>query len=404
MADSRGMIKDIMTGIFLLAVVGLLVFFTVIISGVDLIKGRYMKTCNICFTDVGTLKAQDPVYVRGLKVGSVQSLNLIPGAVMVKIAVDSTVTLREDYAITIGKTSMLGGTCLQITEGASPTLLPEGTPLTGLPPVDVMADLGELVKELRDAVDPQNLESAVTNIQTISADLAVITHRVREGEGTIGKLLSEDSSLYEDLTANLANLKVITEEIRTGKGLLGKLINEDDSTYEALKTAVANINETTENLKAGKGLLGKLINEEDTTYGELKATMANLNAVTTDIKEGKGLLGKLLKEDDTTYNDLKVALVNIRQVTEKLNDPNSGFGRLLAEESTLIADLESSAENIRLITEKLEKGDGTLGKLVNDDQVAVELESAIKDVRQIIDNMRDTAPITTFSSLFFSGL
>jgi phospholipid/cholesterol/gamma-HCH transport system substrate-binding protein len=91
-------------------------------------------------------------------------------------------------------------------------------------------------------------------------------------------------------------------------------------------------------------------------------------------------------------------------VTEKLNNPATGFGRLLSQESPLITDLEATAANLRLITERLEKGDGTLGKLVNDDAVAVEIEAAIKDVRQIIDNMRDTAPITTFSSLFFGGL
>ncbi|MBR5587936.1 MAG: hypothetical protein IKW23_03690, partial [Kiritimatiellae bacterium] len=98
------------------------------------------------------------------------------------------------------------------------------------------------------------------------------------------------------------------------------------------------------------------------------------------------------------------ALENIRMVTEKLNDPKSGFGRLLSQDSTLVADLEASAASIRTITAKLENGEGTLGRLVNDDGVAVEMEAAIKDVRQIIDNMRDTAPITTFTSLFFGGL
>ena len=111
-----------------------------------------------------------------------------------------------------------------------------------------------------------------------------------------------------------------------------------------------------------------------------------------------------MREEDESYNDLKASLANIRQVTEKLNDPKSGFGRLLSQDSTLVGDLEVAAANIRSITEKLENGDGTLGKLVNDDSVATELEAAIKDVRQIIDNMRDTAPITTFTSLFFGGL
>ena len=69
-----------------------------------------------------------------------------------------------------------------------------------------------------------------------------------------------------------------------------------------------------------------------------------------------------------------------------------------------MADLEAAASNIRGLTAKLERGEGTLGKLVNEDTVAVEIEAAIKDVRQIIDNMRDTAPITTFTSIFFGGM
>lgn len=369
MANSRGMIKEVMTGIFLAVMVALLVFFTVIISGVDLLRGKDARVCYVQFEDVGALKMQDPVYVRGLKVGSVLGLKLIPGAVEVKISLDPNVVLHKDYSVTVGKTSMLGGTCLQITEGGTEELLTDMTQLTGQTPTDMMADLGELVKGLREAVNPEELRQTVSNIQKASADVAVLTERIRKGEGTIGKLLAEDSTLYDDLTVSINNLKLITSDIHDGKGLLGKLISEEDSTYD-----------------------------------DLRATIANLNAVTTNLSEGKGLLGKLMREEDESYNDLKASLANIRQVTEKLNDPKSGFGRLLSQDSTLVGDLEVAASNIRSITEKLENGDGTLGKLVNDDSVATELEAAIKDVRQIIDNMRDTAPITTFTSLFFGGL
>ncbi len=369
MAESRGMVKEIMTGIFLTAIIALLVFFTVIISGVDMLHGRNTRFCEIRFTDVGALKEQDPVFVRGFKVGSVQGMKLAPGAVVVKISLDNEVVLREDYAITVGKTSMLGGTCLQINEGVAAPIATDVTEFVGIAPTDMMADLGELVNELRASINPEELSATITNIQKASADIAVLTERIRKGEGSIGKLLSDDSQVYDDLSATLSNLKTVTDDIRTGKGLLGKLISEEDSTYD-----------------------------------DLRATIANLNTVTGNLSSGKGLLGKLMSEEDQSYEDLKVSLANIRQVTEKLNDPASGFGRLLSQDSTLVGDLEVAAKNIRSITEKLEKGDGTLGKLVNDDSVAVELESAIKDVRQIIDNMRDTAPITTFSSLFFGGL
>jgi phospholipid/cholesterol/gamma-HCH transport system substrate-binding protein len=363
------MIKEIMTGIFLSVIVALLIFFTIIISGVDLLHGRHTRVCEVRFVDVGALKVQDPVYVRGLKVGSVQALKLVPGAVMVRLTLDADVVLREDYSMTIGKTSMLGGTCLQINEGVSENVLPETVALNGVAPTDMMADLGELVNELRSAINAEELRATISNIQKASADFAVLTERIRKGEGTMGKLLSEDSKLYDDLMASLDNLKAVTSDLRSGKGLLGKLISEEDTTYE-----------------------------------DLRATIANLNTVTGNLSECKGFLGKLMSEEDESYDDLKASLANIRLVTEKLNNPATGFGRLLSQESPLIADLEATAANLRLITERLEKGDGTLGKLVNDDAVAVELEAAIKDVRQIIDNMRDTAPITTFSSLFFGGL
>lgn len=404
MANSHGYIKDILTGIFLLAIVGLLAFFTIVISGVDMIRGRNTCARYVRFMDVGALKEQDPVYVRGLKVGSVQSLELLPNAVQVKLILDQQVTLRKDYKVTVGKTSMLGGTCVQITEGSDAEVLPADFPLEGLTPPDMMADLGELVKGLREAINPDELRQTISNIQKASADIAVLTERVQRGEGMVGKLLSDDNSAYEDLSAGLDNFRAITEDLRTGKGLLGKLISEEDNTYAELQSAIANLNKVTEGLANGQGLLGKLMREEDNTYAELKSTISNLNTVTDGLVNGKGLLGKLMREDDSTYADLKAALENIRMVTEKLNDPKSGFGRLLSQDSTLVADLEASAASIRTITAKLENGEGTLGRLVNDDGVAVEMEAAIKDVRQIIDNMRDTAPITTFTSLFFGGL
>ncbi|MBR4945983.1 MAG: MCE family protein [Kiritimatiellae bacterium] len=404
MANSHGYIKDILTGIFLLAIVGLLAFFTIVISGVDMIRGRNTCARYVRFMDVGALKEQDPVYVRGLKVGSVQSLELLPNAVQVKLILDQQVTLRKDYKVTVGKTSMLGGTCVQITEGTDAEVLPADFPLEGLTPPDMMADLGELVKGLREAINPDELRQTISNIQKASADIAVLTERVQRGEGMVGKLLSDDNSAYEDLSAGLDNFRAITEDLRTGKGLLGKLISEEDNTYAELQSAIANLNKVTEGLANGQGLLGKLMREEDNTYAELKSTISNLNTVTDGLVNGKGLLGKLMREDDSTYADLKAALENIRMVTEKLNDPKSGFGRLLSQDSTLVADLEASAASIRTITAKLENGEGTLGRLVNDDGVAVEMEAAIKDVRQIIDNMRDTAPITTFTSLFFGGL
>ena len=54
------------------------------------------------------------------------------------------------------------------------------------------------------------------------------------GKGTIGKLLSEDDTLYNDLVEAAASIKNISASIEKGEGTLGKLI-KDDELYEEAK-------------------------------------------------------------------------------------------------------------------------------------------------------------------------
>ena len=332
---SQSILPEVITGLFVVAVVALLAFFTIIISGVDWLHGKHTVLRQARFEQVGSLRVQDPVHVRGMKVGSVQSLSLGEDCVWVNFRINADVPLRADASVTVGQTSLLGGSCLVLEPGsASAEPLPESAPIGGKPPVDIMDNLGELVAELREAVDPEDLRTSLANIRTISADLADLSGRARRGEG----------------------------------------------------------------------LIGRLFDPKDTTYDDVQATVANFRTLSGDLREGKGLLGKLLREEDTAYADLQASLANIREITAKLNNPQSGFGRLLSSDSPLIGDLEATAANLKAITTKLESGEGTLGRLVNDQAIADEVEAALRDVRQIIDNMRDTAPITTFSSLFFSGM
>lgn len=332
---SQSILPEVITGLFVVAVVTLLAFFTIIISGVDWLHGKHTVLRQARFEHVGSLRVQDPVHVRGMKVGSVQSLTLGDGCVWVNFRINADVPLRADAIVTVGQTSLLGGSCLVLEPGsASAEPLPESAPIGGKPPVDIMDNLGELVAELREAVDPEDLRTSLANIRTISADLADLSGRARRGEG----------------------------------------------------------------------LIGRLFDPKDTTYDDVQATVANLRDVSDGLRDGKGLLGKLLREEDTAYADLQASLANIREITAKLNNPQSALGRLLTADSPLVSDLEATAANLKAITAKLDSGEGTLGRLVNDQAIADEVEAAIRDVRQIIDNMRDTAPITTFTSLFFSGM
>ena len=58
-------------GVFMIAVLSLLVYFTIVISGVDVLMGREKVTALVSFDSVGGLKDHDSVMYRGTKVGAV---------------------------------------------------------------------------------------------------------------------------------------------------------------------------------------------------------------------------------------------------------------------------------------------------------------------------------------------
>ncbi|MBC8207366.1 MAG: MCE family protein [Kiritimatiellales bacterium] len=136
---------------------------------------------------------------------------------------------------------------------------------------------------------------------------------------------------------------------------------------EELGIAVAGIKDMANDVAAGNGTLGKLIND-DSMYDEMQAVLENLNEVSDRLVNGKGTVGKLLAEDDALYQDLQGSLANLHRMTEKINS-----------------------------------GQGTLGKLMEDDQIYMETQKLLEELRAAIDDMRETSPVTTFSTVFFGA-
>ena len=121
------------------------------------------------------------------------------------------------------------------------------------------------------------------------------------------------------------------------------------------------------------------------------------------MERGEGTIGQLLSTNDTAYADLKASLANIRKVTDDLKAGEGLAGRLVYDKK-LGADAAELLENLKSVSARLEKGSGTLGKLMTDQEMYNELNALIKDVRQIVDNYRDTTPVSTFGSLIMGGL
>ena len=375
MKKKNDIFAETIVGIFMAAVLALLVYFTIVISGVDILVGRTKVPMRVEFTDVGGLKDRDSVMYRGMKVGVIDHIDLSKTNVTMIVRVDDNVVLRESYRISVASLSLLGGNYLLLEEGAGAPLPLETTLFRGEPPTDWMRDIGRIASSVGDLTSGDGIKSIVTNIEAVAAKLNVVVTRIEKGEGTIGKLLSSDETVYNDLKETVASVKAVAVRVERGEGTVGKLLSSDESVYQDVKETVASAKTIAGRLERGEGTVGKLLSSDESVYQDLKASLGNIREATEKLKDSKGLLGKLTSDE-----------------------------KLAADASALIERLAAASADLATVASRLEKGEGTLGKLSADSKLYDEVTALLKDVRQIVDNYRDTTPISTFSSLIGGAL
>lgn len=389
MKKNSDVFSEVVVGVFMVAVLALLVYFTVVISGVDVLFGREKALARIAFTDVGGLKERDNVVYRGMKVGIVEKIELAPTNVMVTVLVDRDVVLRETCQASVSALSLLGGNYLLLEEGAGTVQPLATTVFRGDPPIDWVRDLGKIAGSLNEVLNDGSFRSIVSNFEATAENVNKIVARVERGEGTAGRLLSRDDTVYQDLREAVAGAK--------------RAVGDAEKTFDGARKTFDHAAAVAERLDRGEGTLGRLLSKDDAVYADLKQTLANAAAISARIERGEGTLGRLTAKDDALWGDLTNAVANVRAATAKLKSGEGLLGRAF-NDAALADDAAKLVANLRTVSERLEKGEGTLGRLMTERELYDEVNAAIKDVRQIIDNYRDTTPITTFGALATGAL
>lgn len=334
---------DAVTGVFMLAVLALLAYFTIVISGIDLVRGTERVTVEVAFDGIGGLKAHDNVMYRGTKVGTVTEVRLTPTNLVAVAEIDRSVVLRTGCRAYVQAMSLLGGNHLVLEEGSGEAIEPGGAVLRGETPSDWMRDIAQVARNLSDATDGGALGAIVTNMAAITEKVRTLSERLERGEGTLGRLMSGDDTLYRGLGETVENARIVS--------------------------------------------------------ADLKSAVSNANIVTKRLVDGVGPLGRLMSPDETVLDELKQAIAAFRQTCESLD-----AGELKADARDVVARAGRMIDSFGAVADRMKNGEGTLGRLSADDTLYREVEALVRDVRQVIDNYRDTTPISTFSSLATGAL
>lgn len=270
---------EVMVGAFIMMILLALGFFTIILSQDNVFTKNYEY--SVVFNHVTGLIKGDKVYVHGVDVGRVKSLDIQRDGVHALLVLDYHARLREDYSISVRASSILGGKFVDISEGSEDRpLLPEDAALHGKGPVDFIAELTATVQKVRDSLDEGGV---LGNLEHTMANVREISDKLKNGEGTVGRLLTDDA-LYFELRQVSSNLAVISERVAQGEGTLGKLLSKDDQLYRDLSAAVTALKDVTTTISSGEGTLGKLA-KDDQLYKQLNELLGEARAAIDDLRE-----------------------------------------------------------------------------------------------------------------------
>lgn len=216
---------ELKVGVFVLIALIVLTGFVFLISDISLFKPGW--NLKVVFGFANGLKKAAPVRVAGVDAGKVQDIHIFYDSKLQKTQVEITAWLNADSKVPIdskawiNQLGLLGEKYLEIIPGSNNvSFLKNNDQLVGEDPIamEELAEMGrKLALKLEDSINgfnevvntpdgQKNLKEMVSNFKQISESLNSVLLRIKEGEGTIGKLIN-DETIYNDLESFAADIK-----------------------------------------------------------------------------------------------------------------------------------------------------------------------------------------------------
>ena len=290
------------------AIVGIFIFLGIVIfiGGLLIVGGKgslFAKTIAISanFENVNGLVKGNNVWFSGVKVGTVKKVTFNANeSVTVEMVIEenSVPYIHKDAKAKMSTDGLVGNKIVVLEGGsAGAPVISSGDVLAVAKPVDTE----EMMATLQE--NNKNLVEITKNFKVISKGMA-------EGQGTIGKLLTDDK-LFTDLGATIA----------------------------VLKNASDNTNRLTANLSAysaGFNRKGTFANDLITDTAifsnirsavrQIQAVSVNANSVAENLKEAsaglntEGSAANVLLHDAPTAESVKTMISNLETSSVKLNE------------------------------------------------------------------------------------
>ena len=292
--------RAIVIGIFVFVALAIFVLCVLTLGGQ---KKSFVKaiTINALFDDVNGLQKGNNVWFSGVKVGTVKSINFTRNAhVQVAINIEEQVVrfIRKDAMAKISTDGLIGNKIIVVYGG------------TATQPQVVAGDVLIVEKAASTEEMLNTLQSNNKNLLAITGDVKTLTANLASGQGTLGRLLTDQSLLnsMQSAVATLNRASVNAEKLSAGlssyasrlqtKGTLANDLVTDTTVFSSVRTTLSqlqvvsdaatavmkDLKHTTENLSDSNNTVGVLLRDPQSAEG-IKATIQNLQSGTKKLDE-----------------------------------------------------------------------------------------------------------------------
>jgi len=280
--------REVRVGIMVVVAILVLYF------GLNFLKGKdFFSSYNYYYAsyeNVGGLVVSSPVYVKGFKVGQVESIHYDftkKQSFVIKVSVSKDIKLPIGTIVQLYDDGLMGGKAVQLIY--APIVLtqtmhePNDTiasevgiglmaQLSGdlVPKIESIATQADsLIRSVRVLVQNKDLNKSLSSIQHTTADLAVTSAQLKKVMNT-------------DVPHILSDVNTVTGDFKQITGNLKKI--DYAATFASIDHTIANLSLITDKMNSSEGTIGLLLNNKD-LYINLSNTAASSDKLLIDMKQ-----------------------------------------------------------------------------------------------------------------------
>lgn len=252
------------------------------------------------FDKVDGLSAGSYIYVNGVRVGSVNSIDLVEtDSVKVTMNFNLDMEIPKNSVVRLESTGLLDDKAIMLQRGDSPEMVEHGDTIRGVYSGGMMETLANEGQKLSGDISQsfEKLNILLEKFNTVVSD--------------------ENKARIDDV---LAELKTTTSEI---SGLMQEKRGELESSIDHANRFFANLDTVSTNNKTRIDSvmvgLDKSLKQLETMSAELEETGARLNDILTKVNNGDGTLGQLVN-NPSLYHNLDSLSAEMQLLIKNINE------------------------------------------------------------------------------------